>query len=374
MCFEDNDEFICTHLGDEEEMHHGAVIPPLFQTSLYVLDNTDKPVNSKVKQYVYGRSGNPTVDLLEKKIAALERAEDAKCFSSGMAAISSALLAFLSAGDHAVCVRNAYDPARIFIGEYLAGLGIEATFVKGDRIEDFESSIRGNTRLIYLESPVSQIFTLQDLGAVAKLARSKGIKTVVDNSWATPIFQKPCELGIDLVVHSLSKYMGGHSDVIAGAVAGNHADIDKLAGRERSLLGGILGPFEAWLLIRGIRTLPVRMRQHQHNALKISRYLSEHKRVRKVNYPGLQEHPQYELGMRQMKGYSGLMSIELDAEEKEIASFIRRLRLFKRGVSWGGFESLAVQGVYPGLVRLAIGLEDVDSILEDIDSSLAGLG
>jgi len=228
---------------------------------------------------------------------------------------------------------------------------------------------------------------LQDLRAIAGLAKKHNIRTAIDNSWATPVFQKPLDLGIDIVIHTMSKYIGGHSDIIGGAVISSEEIIKSIALNERELLGGILHPMEGWLTLRGLRTLPGRMRHHQESAMKIANYLEKHPKIKKVFYPGLPSHPQYELGKQQMSGYSGLMSFALDCKEDDMVKFINALKLFKIGVSWGGFESLVVAsslkmtqemreyyGLPESLVRISVGLEDCDSLLEDIDQALTLLG
>jgi len=385
-----SDEWICTHLGDDYEEYKGAVIPPIFQNSLHIFPAVEvkeaydhKPGEG---QYSYGRVSNPTVEIVEKKIAALERGDAAKCFGSGMAAISSALLACLSAGDHVIAVKNMYGPAYTFLTEYMNRFNIEVTFVKGDKVSEFKDAIRENTAVIYLESPTSFNLMLQDLKEVANLAKQYNIKTIIDNTWCTPIFQKPLELGIDIVVHTLSKYLGGHSDIIGGVVVSRQEIIDGVAARERALLGGILHPFEAWLVLRGLRTLTVRLKQHQDSAMKVAKFLENHPRVSKVYYPGLPSHPQYELGRRQMTGYLGLMSFELAAATEKVKHFVNSLEMFKIGVSWGGFESLVCipclswsdeqckeYGLSKNMIRIAVGLEDVDELIEDLSRGLAAI-
>ncbi|MGE5678918.1 MAG: trans-sulfuration enzyme family protein, partial [Pseudomonadota bacterium] len=247
--------------------------------------------------------------------------------------------------------------------------------------------VKTNTRVIYLESPATMTFKLLDLKAVADIARSKGIVTIIDNTWATPIFQKPLDFGIDISVHSCTKYIGGHSDVVAGAVISSKKIMDQIFYNEFQLHGGNVGPFEAWLIMRGLRTLPLRMEKHQESGLKVAHFLENHKNVRKVNYPGLESNPDHELGKRQLKGYSGLMSFELVSDSfEDVKNVINTCRVFKIGVSWGGHESLILSpnhgdnveelrsaGVYPGLIRISVGLEGVDSIINDLDNALCRL-
>jgi len=370
-------EDICTHLGDDYDRYLGAIVPPIFQNSLFTRKRTEHG-------YVYTRVSNPTIEVAEKKIAALERGEEARCFSSGMGAISAAIMHHISNGSHVIAPRNIYPPARIFLEEYLKRFDVEVTFVSGEELEDFEKAIRPNTKLIYLESPSSLIFSLQDLEAVAQLAKAHGIATIVDNSWATPIYQNPLSLGIDMVVHSASKYMGGHSDIVAGVAVGKSEAMHDLAKNERELFGANMDPHQAWLLIRGLRTLPLRMKQHQESAMKVAEFLENHSKVHRVLYPGLKSHPQYKLGKKQMTGYSGLMSFIPKGSPEDIMSFVKALKYFEEGPSWGGYESLISTpgvgmdeetskrtGIPQGLVRISIGLENVDTLIQDLDQALS---
>ncbi|MGL5520818.1 MAG: trans-sulfuration enzyme family protein, partial [Cetobacterium sp.] len=290
---------------------------------------------------------------------------------------------------HIITLKNIYGPAMNFLDNYLrTKFNIDVTFVSGESVEEIENAIRENTTLIYLESPSSAIFSMQNLKAIADLAKKHNIKTIVDNTWATPIFQKPLELGIDLEVHSCSKYLGGHSDIIAGVIIGSAKDIDSIYQNEFLLFGAKMAPFEAWLLMRSLRTLPMRMEKHQSNALKVANFLENHPKIKSVNYPGLKSHPQFELGKEQMKGYSGLMSFVIDSEElADIKNFVNALEHFSIGVSWGGHESLihapAISylkemtpeqfkstGLSLGVMRVSIGLEHVDDLIEDLTGAL----
>lgn len=369
-------EDICTHLGDDYDDFMGAIVPPIFQNSLFTRKRTDHGYN-------YTRVSNPTIEIAEKKIAALEGGQEARCFSSGMAAISAIIMSYIGQGSHIIAPKNIYGPTRYFIETYLNRFGVTTTFVSGEEVEDFERVIRPETSLIYLESPVSNVFDMQDLEGIAKLARAKGIATVVDNTWATPIFQNPLSLGIDVVVHSATKYMGGHSDIVAGVMVGKKELMESITHNERGLFGATMDPHQAWLLIRGLRTLPLRMKQHQASALEIARFLEAHDRVDRVLYPGLESHPQYELGKKQMKGYSGLMGFVPKGNGGDIVRFVKALKCFEEGPSWGGFESLIntpglgideetskEMGIPQGLVRISIGLENVDTLMEDLDRAL----
>lgn len=381
-------EYVCAHEADEYERFEGAVVPPIFENSLFVFPDFETLVEAmkdERRHYLYWRGRNPTVEVAERKIAALERGERCKLFSSGMAAISSTLAALLQTGDHVLAVGTVYGPTVAFF-TYMSKFGIEFTHVLDHQPERVEREIRSNTRLIYFESPTTMTFRVVDVPALVELARRRGVWTVMDNTWATPVFQNPLAWGVDAVVHSVSKYMGGHSDVVGGALVANAAFVDRVFLNEFRLFGGAMPPFEAWLLTRGLRTLPVRMAVHQNNAMKVARFLENHPAVKVVHYPGLPGHPEYELGRRLLKGYSGLLSFELrDGRFEAVRAVLNRLRLFKIGVSWGGYESLVMSpnrgdnagelersGIGPGLIRLSIGLENPDDLIKDLEQALAG--
>ncbi len=369
-------EDICAHLGDDYDRFLGAIVPPIFQNSLF----TRKTVNHG---YTYTRVTNPTTEIAETKIAALEEGEEAKCFASGMAAITSTLMSVLEQGSHVLCPRSVYTPTRAFLENYMPRFGVEATFVESESVEAFERAIRPNTKVILLESPVSNLFTLQDLAQLAGLARAHNLTTIIDNTWATPMYQNPIRLGIDLVVHSASKYMGGHSDIVGGVVVGRKETLTEIMHRERGMFGAIMDPHQSWLLLRGLRTLPLRMRQHQESGMKVAKFLEEHPAVERVFYPGLQSHPQFELGRKQMSGYSGLMSFVPKGSAEQIRAFIKQLSFFEEGPSWGGFESLinspgvgiseeasSLTGIPSGLVRISVGLEKAETLIDDLDRGL----
>lgn len=375
---------IAAHHGDTPASWQGAVAPPIYETSLFTFptfEAAQAAFRGAAGVYIYTRGWNPTTRLAEEKIAALEDGEACKIFASGMAAVSSALLRFLQQGDHVVAVRSLYSVTYRFLREFAPRYGISHTLVDGRDLDEIASAIRPNTKILYLESPTSLLFELQDLRACAAVARERGVVTIVDNSWATPIFQRPIALGIDIVVHSASKYLSGHSDVVAGALIASQKVVDNIAHYEHAILGGNIGPFEAWLLVRGLRTLPVRMPAHQAAATLVARFLEAHPRVRAVHYPGLESHPQHALGQRQMSGCSGLLSLELDADLDGVRAFTNALRVFAIGVSWGGYESLvlpiAVTNVemkergYPlSLVRLYVGLEEPEVLVDDLEQAL----
>jgi cystathionine gamma-lyase len=385
-------EYICTHYGEEEldDKYHNAVIPPIAATSLHVFKDVESyldyfssgGVKSK-DQYSYGRVSNPTVALLEKKLAALERADGALCFGSGMAAITSAIMHCVKPGGHIISINNVYGVTKNFFDNKLKKWGVETDYVRGCDPSDFKRMIRPETTLFYLESPSGLSMDLQDLKTVAAIAKTHGIKTIVDNSCATSIYQQPITLGIDIVVHTMSKYIGGHSDIIGGVICSDADTIFDINREGRQIDGGILSPFEAWLCIRGLRTLPVRVKKSGENAMAMAKLLDESPKIHKVNYPGLSSHPQFELANRQMSGFSGLLSFEPHATKEQCIKFGNSLRLFQTGVSWGGFESLFGMTVYTkddeqdprhgeecNLIRLYCGLEDTHSLLDDVTHAL----
>ncbi len=389
-------ETMISHYAEERENYEGAVVPPIFQNSLFTFENweaIDKAFDDRINTSIYSRGRNPGVHIVEKKLAALAGGEKSKLFTSGMAAITAAIMHFLNAGDHVIALKNMYGPANNLIHVYLKQkMGIESSFVFGTELSDFENAIQENTKLIYLESPSSAVFSIQDIEKVCKLAHKNGIKTIIDNTWATPIFQQPLKMGVDLEVHSCSKYIGGHSDVVAGLVIGNAADIDSISVNEFELLGGKIAPIEAWLIMRSLRTLPIRMKAHQEHALEVAEYLENHPKVQQVRYPGLKGFSQYELAKKQMSGYSGLMSFKLVSTNlDQIKLFFNSLELFMIGVSWGGHESLIYApaisylkemspqqfdalGISLGDMRISVGLENVEDLIADLEQALNKIG
>ena len=371
-------EEICTHYGEDPARFHGAVNTPIFQTSLFV--DCEGNEGGLEGRYAYTRVSNPTTEVVEQKVAALEQGEAAKCFSSGMGAISAAMMHYIKEDSHVVATASIYGPSRRFLSEYMKRFGIKVTFVSGTDPEELEAAVCEQTDLIYLESPSTYLFLVQNLERIAEIAKKHHAATVIDNTYATPIFQKPLTMGIDMVVHSASKYLGGHSDIIGGVVVGRREDVEQMAQNERELFGAVMSPFDSWLMLRGIRTLPVRMRQHMKNALEMAAYFQELDIVKEVIYPCWDTHPQYELAKRQMTGASGLMSVVFDLPGEQIHRIVEALEFFYRGPSWGGYESLASpvgadlerdnETMKKGLVRLHIGLEGADLLKEDFERAV----
>ena len=334
------DEEIC--LGLDEENPMGAVSPPPFQTSLFSKQSLEKLIQGLSREhveYIYTRGQNPTVELLETKLASLERGETAKCFASGMAAISAVFLGLLKKGDHILFVNQIYGPT-LQLADRLRDFGIEYDTTLSQRIDAVQRLIRPSTRIIFLESPGTMLFREVRIRELADLAKSRGIWTVIDNTWATPIFQKPINSGIDLVVHSCSKYLGGHSDVLGGVVIGARELLERIFYSAFLLNGGILAPFDSWLLIRGLRTLPSRMLSHQNGGLKVAEFLQQHPAVRRVFHPALSLDSGFP---STLTGFAGVFSFELKvADFPSLSRVIDQLKRFRRGVSWGGVESLVI--------------------------------
>ncbi len=378
---------ILTHLGENREDYFMAVSPPLIQSSNFAfktLGDFRQAFTDELAHHIYTRGNNPTVAILRQKLAALEGAEDALVFGSGSAAVAATVISLLKAGDHVVCVQKPYSWTFALLSKMLPRFGVTTTFVDGRDISQIEAAIQPTTRLLYLESPNSLTFELQDLSACAQLAKSKGILTCIDNSYCSPIFQQPIAHGIDLVIHSGTKYLNGHSDVVIGVVCGSKALIQQIFNSELMTLGSILGPHDAALVIRGLRTLELRMQRCDQSAQKITAWLEQHPKVEKVVYPGLPSFPQYELARHQMKGCGGLFSVYLKAPDIEaVEAFFEKLNCFLLAVSWGGHESLVLPtaGFYkiPGrpdsplpwnLLRFYIGLEDPDWLIADLEQAL----
>ncbi|MBX2872384.1 MAG: aminotransferase class I/II-fold pyridoxal phosphate-dependent enzyme [Saprospiraceae bacterium] len=378
---------ILTHLGEEREKYFQAVSPPVIQTSNFCfsdLKNFRKAFQNELENHIYSRGNNPTVKILRAKLAALEGTEDALVFSSGSGAIAAAVIAQVQAGDHIVCVESPYSWTHALLTQFLARFGVTHTFVDGRDIAAIEEAIQDNTKVLYLESPSSLTFNLQDLKACAQLAQKYGLVSLIDNSFASPIFQQPAKLGIDLVLHSGTKYINGHSDVVCGVVCGSKEKIFEIFNSEQMTLGSILPPHDAAMVIRGLRTLPLRMERVATSALIIAQYLEEHPKVKQVIHPMLPSFPQYDLAQEQMSGAGGLFSVYIKAETLALMeTFIHSLKRFLIAVSWGGHESLImpVAGFYGiegredselpwNLVRFSIGLEDPAWLIEDIEQAL----
>ncbi len=382
--------YILNELGEEREHYFNAIAPPIIQTSNFSFRNVAEFRTALADEYeaiLYSRGNNPTVDILRKKLAALDGAEDALVFGSGIASIAVPLLALLKQGDHVVSVAKPYSWTVKLFERLLPKFGITTTFVDGTKTENFENALQANTKLIYLESPNTFTYELQDLPAVAALAKSKGILTMIDNSYCSPINQQPYVMGIDLVAQSATKFIGGHSDVVAGVVTGSKAIIKKIFDAEFLNIGGNISPMNAWLLIRGLRTLPIRIQRVCESTRKVVDYLAAHPRIERVIFPFHPSFPQYELAKKQMKDAGGLFSIVLKANTlEEVEKFCNSLKHFFLAVSWGGHESLVIPSavsIKPDefdasnsthrLIRIYVGLEDADYLMADLKQALEKL-
>ncbi len=381
---------IINELGEDRQHYHNAVAPPIYQTSNFAFDSFEALRNAFADErsaYVYTRTKNPTVHMLQKKLAALDGAEDALVFNSGASAIYGAVMPFVGAGDHIISVERPYNSAWRLFEAQLPRFGITTSYVDGTKIENFEAALRPETKLIFLESPSTLTFELQDLAAVARLARSRQIITVIDNSYCTPIYQKPLSFGIDLSLQSATKYIGGHSDTIAGVVTGSRSLIDKIFMDQIVIAGTQLPPFDAWLLLRGLRTLPMRLERITRTTAEVVKFLKNHPKIERVIFPFDDDFPQIELARQQMSGACGLLTVVLKADSHaRIEKFTYALKHFLVAVSWGGHESLILPqaaGMPPAdfdatnerhrMARIYLGLEDAELLISDLEQALSGV-
>jgi cystathionine beta-lyase/cystathionine gamma-synthase len=380
---------ILTHLGEEREAYFNSVAPPIMQSSNFTYKTFDefrRVLKDEVNNPLYTRGCNPTVAILRKKLAALEGSEDALVFSSGSAACSAAVIANVKAGDHIVCVQKPYSWTYKLLTQFLSRFGVEYSFVDGTDPENFRKAIRPNTTLMFLESPNSISFELQDIAACVKIAKEYNLVTVCDNSYCSPLFQNPIAMGVDIVTHSGTKYINGHSDVVAGVLCASKEMVDKIFYSEYMTLGTNISPNDAWLVLRGLRTLPLRIQRSQESAMKVVAYLEQHPKVEQVVYPWSKSHPQYELAQKQMKGAGGLFSVIFKAKDlSTMEKFCEAMApVFLMAVSWGGYESLQVPtalfykldslGDAPSLpftmVRYYAGLEDPEIMIAAFEKAL----
>ncbi len=375
--------YILNHLGEERSDYYNAVSPPIIQSSNFYsksVADLRKAFADEKNIHLYTRGNNPTVEILRKKIAALAGAEDSLVFSSGAAAVAAAVMSNVKAGDHVICVQKPYGWTNKLLTKYLAQYGVQCTMVDGTDSANFEKAIQDNTRLIFLESPNSFTFELQDLEAVVKIAQSKNIITVIDNSYCTSLGQRCIEMGIDIEVHSATKYYGGHSDVVAGYLISSKAICDRICASELLNLGAIISPNDGWLMIRSLRTLPIRLERVRLTTEKIVAWMEQHPQVEKVIYPFSKSFPQHDLAQKQMTWCGGLFSAQIKTDSiAQMEVFCDSLERFLMAVSWGGHESLIMpacsfypkdkydSSVFPyNLVRFFIGLEDVEILTEDL--------
>ena len=381
---------ILIHLGEDRSKYFNAVSPPIIQTSNFVfpdLASFREAFSDELEHHVYSRGNNPTVEILRRKLAALEKAEDALVFSSGAGAVAAAVIGNVSAGDHIVCQQSPYSWTTALLRKFLTRFGVTHTFVDGTDIRNIAAAIRPETKVLYLESPNTMTYECQDLAACAALAKQHGIVTMIDNSYCSPLYQNPIDFGIDIVLHSGTKYINGHSDVVMGVLCGSKAMVKKIFESELMTLGGVVSPSDAALVIRGLRTLPLRVKQSEAGAQYLISKLEQHPKVSKIYYPFHDSFPQKELAMRQMKGCGGLFSVDFKTDSIEkMEAFIHKIERFLMAVSWGGHESLMIPtvGFYnvPGrtnppmpwtFVRFYAGLEDPQWLWEDMEQAMAQL-
>ena len=378
------------HAGQPPDPVTGGVSVPIYASSTFIFQSAEQGAarfSGKESGYIYSRLGNPTVRALEESIAALEGGEDARVTASGMAAISTATMSVVKNGDHILAGDSLYGGTHKVFTDILKGYGVECSLVDTSNLSAVEKAIKPNTKLIYIETPSNPMMTLTDMKAVAKIAEKRGITTMVDNTFMSPYLQRPIEHGIDVVVHSLTKSLSGHSDVLGGAIVGTKAFIKAMDPLYKNM-GANLGPFEAWLTLRGIKTLHVRMQCQTESAEKIARWLEEHPKIEWVKYPGLASHPQHALAKRQMDGFGSMMSFEVKGGVEAGRRVMNSVKLCSLAVSLGAVETLISHpssmthaiipredrlksGITDGLIRLSVGIEDVDDIIEDLDQALA---
>lgn len=370
---------ICTHVGEIEDKQFKGAVSPIYPSTAYAFEHVDE---KRYPRYF----NTPNQQALAKKLAALEYAESALIFGSGMAAISTTMLAFLKSGDHVVLQKELYGGTHNFIVEEFNRFGIHYTFAPGRHVDDFESVLESNTKVVYLESPSNPLLSVVDIQAIAEMAKAKGVLSMIDNTFASPVNQNPIKLGVDLVIHSATKYLGGHSDILAGAVCGSTAHIEQVHSLAKNL-GGTLSDYTVWLLERSIKTLGVRVKAQNRNAKKLAKYLSKNQAISKVFYPGLSSHPDHAIAKKQMKGYGGMLSFELN-EDIDVSEFLDALQIIKPAMSLAGVESTILspaqtshslltaaereaQGISDRVLRFSVGIEDRKDLIADFEQAVA---
>ncbi len=376
--------YIINELAEDRENYFNAIAPPIIQTSNFAFETVDgmrKAFADEYSTFLYSRGLNPTVDILRKKLAALDGAEDCLVFNSGAAAIFAAVLANVKSGDHIVSVQKPYTWAQKMFNDILPRFGVTTTYVDGRNIEHFERAILPHTSVIYLESPNSWDYAMQDLSAVADLARAESIITIIDNSYCTPLYQQPISFGIDIALQSATKYISGHSDAVAGVLSGSAQMVKKIFNSEYMNIGSGIQPFNAWLLLRGLRTLPMRLQRIRHTTHEVVQYLKQHPKVEQVIFAMDEDFAQFELAKKQMKGAGGLLTFVLKADSvMQVETFCENLRHIMMAVSWGGHESLVIpkcagmarddfdpSNKEHRMIRLYAGLEEPNYIIQDLE-------
>ena len=378
-------ETIAIHAGGRPGKAFGAISPPIYQTSTFVFKDV-----GKTRGYDYSRTANPTRKILEDTIAQLEGGKAGFAFATGMAA-ETTIMHLLKAGDHVISGDDVYGGTYRLFQNVMRDFGLEFTFLRMDSRQTIEEAIKPNTRMLWLETPSNPLLNIVDIEMVVDIARRHKLLTVIDNTFATPYFLRPIEYGVDLVVHSTTKYLNGHCDVVGGAVVTTSDELTQKVQFLLNAMGTCASPFDCWLVLRGIETLPLRMERHEKNALAVANYLKEHPGVKRVFYPGLKFHPGHEIAKRQMKGFGGVVSFEIKGGIESVNTFLRKLKVFSLAESLGGVASLAEHpatmshasmpedyrekvGITDELIRLSVGLENVDDLTEDLERALEHLG
>ncbi len=367
------------HIGDEPERTlHGDVVSPIHLSTTFAKIGID----DIEKGYVYTRTSNPTRDNLERKLASLEGAGYSLAFSSGSSAQTTFLLAMLKKGDHIVAFDDLYGGTKRIFHEVLGNFGIEVSYVDATKVNEIESALRENTTLVWIESPTNPLMKMADISTIAKICKKKCVKLLVDNTFMSPFYQRPIELGADVVLYSTTKYMCGHSDSLGGALMTNDEKIYKKLAFYQNAIGAVLSPFDSWLVMRGLKTLGLRMERHDKNALEVARWLENHPKVRRVLYPGLKSHPQHSLAVRQMDGFGGMLSFEMEGTLDEARKFVESLEVFALAESLGGVEGLIeipslmthssvpakdMKDIPETLIRVSVGIENIKDIIEDME-------
>jgi cystathionine gamma-lyase/cystathionine beta-lyase len=374
-------ETLAIHAGERPEITYGAASVPIYQTSTFVFEDV-----GKTRGYDYSRSANPTRKVLEDTIAQLEGGKAGFAFATGMAA-EATTIHLLKAGDHVISGDDVYGGTYRLFQDVMQNFGLEFTFLRMDSRQRIEEAIKPNTRLLWLETPSNPLLNIVDIEMVADIARKHKLLTAIDNTFASPYFLKPIEYGIDLVVHSTTKYLNGHCDVVGGALITTTDELTERVQFIMNAMGTCASPFDCWLVLRGLETLPIRMKQHQENAITVANYLMGHPAIKRVYYPGLDSHPGHELAKRQMKGFGGVVSFELNEGIEAVNDFLRRIKVFYLAESLGGVSSLAEHpatmshasmpeehrnkvGITDELIRLSVGLENIDDLTEDLSQAL----
>jgi cystathionine beta-lyase/cystathionine gamma-synthase len=386
---ENSVDFILNHLGEDRSQWMQSGSPPIFMSSIFAypdLRSMREAIQKESEMPFYSRGTNPGLQLLEQKMAALEGGEACLLFASGSAAIAAAVCSQVKSGDHVICVDKPYSWTGKLLRQYLLRFGVESDFVSGDEAS-VKAALKPNTKVLYLESPNSFTYEIQDIELLSSLVKPSGVRVIIDNSYATPLFQNPLKLGADIVVHTATKYLAGHSDALGGVLVCSHEIREKIFAGEYMTIGGVMAPMNAWLILRGLRTLPLRLEKSAENGLKVARFLESHPAIEKVWFPWLESSEGHQLAKKQMRGCGGLLSFTLKTQDPaKVEAFVNSLRVFLLACSWGSYESLCYPAMaasdgsnyannpYPfNMIRLYCGLESADSMLEDLRMALKSI-